>query len=163
MFLRGAARQGYQQVLVREALAGEPVGRFMSQDPVTVPPDLTLDRLVEDYIYKYHHKMYPVAGNGRLEGCITTREVRQVPREEWSRRTVRDAVAQCSLENTVRPNEDALNALARMTRSGNSRLLVVEGGSLLGVVTLKDLMRFLSLKLELEPGGPAPSDELSDR
>lgn len=150
MFLRSAAQQGYQQVLVREALAGEPVSRFMSADPIQVSPNLTLDHLVEDYIYRYHHKMYPVSADGRLAGCITTKEVRAVPREEWPRRTVRDTVVQCSVDNTVSPSEDAVNALAKMTRSGNSRLLVVDGDRLLGVVTLKDLMRFLSLKLELE-------------
>jgi CBS domain-containing protein len=37
-----------------------------------------------------------------------------------------------------------------MTRTGNSRLMVLDRGQLVGVVTLKDLLRFLSLKLDLE-------------
>ena len=37
-----------------------------------------------------------------------------------------------------------------MTRSSLSRLMVVEQGKLVGIIALKDLLRFFSLKLELE-------------
>jgi hypothetical protein len=37
-----------------------------------------------------------------------------------------------------------------MQRTGASRLLVVDGARLVGLVSLKDLLRFLRLKLELE-------------
>ena len=50
------------------------------------------------------------------------------------------------------PDADAMSALEQMNRTQSSRLLVVQGDKLLGIVTLKDLLRFLSLKLELEVG-----------
>ena len=37
-----------------------------------------------------------------------------------------------------------------MNQSGVSRLLVVENGRLVGLVSLKDLLDFFSLKVELE-------------
>jgi Zn-dependent protease len=150
MFIRNAAQMSYQQVLVRNALKGEPVRRFMNPNPVTAPSSITLEELVEDYIYKYHFKMFPVVDNGSLMGCISTRQVKEVPRENWSRETVRELASQCSLENTISPETDALKALAMMNKTGNSRLLVVEGNKLLGILSLRDLMKFLSLKVELE-------------
>jgi predicted transcriptional regulator len=51
---------------------------------------------------------------------------------------------------TVAPDADALEALRTMQRGGVSRLLVTEGDRLVGIVSLKDLLRFLNLKLELE-------------
>ena len=36
------------------------------------------------------------------------------------------------------------------SRTGASRLMVVEGDRLLGILTLKDLLRFFALKMELE-------------
>jgi hypothetical protein len=47
-----------------------------------------------------------------------------------------------------------------MQRLGCSRLLVMEGEHLLGIVTLKDLLRFLNLKLDLEgaDGSSPPPD-----
>jgi CBS domain-containing protein len=43
-----------------------------------------------------------------------------------------------------------MEALSTMSRTRNSRLLVVDGDRLVGVITLKDLLQFLSLKLDLE-------------
>jgi len=150
MFLRSAAQMSYQQLLVRKALEGEPVRRFMNADPVTVPDSITVAKLVEDYIYKYHHKMFPVMAGEKLVGCITTRQVKDIPREAWDRETIREAASPCSEENTISPGTDAIKALSMMNQSGVSRLLVVEKGRLVGLVTLKDLLDFFSLKVELE-------------
>ena len=150
MFLRNAAQTSYQQLLVRKALEGEPVRRFMNANPVTVPDSLTVAQLVEDYIYKYHYKMFPVMAGEKLAGCITTRQVKEIPREAWDRETIREAASPCSPENTISPGTDAIKALAMMNQSGVSRLLVVENGRLVGLVTLKDLLDFFSLKVELE-------------
>jgi len=150
MFIREAAQMSYQQLLVRNALAGEPVRRFMNPHPVTAPSSITVEQLVEDYIYKYHFKMFPVLDNGRLLGCITTRQIKEVPREKWSQVTIGELINRGPQENTISPGTDAIQALALMHQSGTSRLLVVEGGKLVGILTLRDLMQFLSLKVELE-------------
>ena len=142
----------YQQVVIRQALEGEPVERFMQDDITTVSPQTTVHELVEDYIYKHHHKMYPVTDDGRLVGCITTRDVQQVPRTEWEQRTVGDIVEPCGDHNTVKRETDAMQALSSMNRHEASRLMVVDDGHLEGILSLKDLLKFISLKVELEDG-----------
>lgn len=37
-----------------------------------------------------------------------------------------------------------------MNRTGHSRLMVLEGERLVGIVTLKDLLKLIALKLDLE-------------
>ncbi len=150
LFIRAAAGMSYQQLLLREALRGESVRRFMNASPVTVSPSISLQELVDDYIYRYQFKMFPVAEHSQLLGCVTTREVTAVPRGDWTRRTVRDVFKPCSSDNTITPDAEALDALTLMVRTGSSRLMVVEREALVGIVALKDLMRFLSLKFELE-------------
>jgi Zn-dependent protease/CBS domain-containing protein len=150
MFVRSASRMSYQQMLIRRALEGEKVRDFMKADPVTVTPGTTLQELVDDYIFKYHFKMFPVVENGRLVGCVTTAQIKEVPREEWSGRRVSDVNVSCGKDNTVAPDEDAMKALSLMSRTNTSRLMVVEGGELKGVITLKDMMKLLSLKVDLE-------------
>jgi Zn-dependent protease/predicted transcriptional regulator len=151
MFLYSAARMSYQQLLTRRALEGESVRRFMKTDPVTVSSDLTLDRLVEDYVYRYHHKMYPVvADSNKVEGCVTTKQIKEVPKEDWNRRRVGEIAAPCSGENTISPDTDAIKALSLMNQTGSSRLLVTEGDRLAGVITLKDMLNLLSLRVELD-------------
>ncbi|MFZ5452245.1 MAG: site-2 protease family protein [Thermodesulfobacteriota bacterium] len=150
MFIRGAAQTSYQQLLVRNALEGEPVRRFMNPHPVTAPSNITVSQLVEDYIYKYHYKMFPVVDNGDLVGCVTTRMIKEVPRERWSQESVGELAGRGSQENIISPETDAVKALALMHTTGHSRLLVVEGKHLVGILTLRDLMKLLSLKVELE-------------
>lgn len=151
LFLKNAARQSYQQVMLRSALQGEPISRFMRTDPVTVPPNLSIDDLINDYIYRYHFKMFPVvSASHQLNGCISTNDVKSVPREEWRRHSVQEMMQPCSLDNTISPDTDAVTALSKMSTSGLSRLLVVDHGQLVAILALKDLLDFLSLKLDLE-------------
>jgi Zn-dependent protease/CBS domain-containing protein len=150
LFVRGAAQMSYRQALLREALQGEPVQRFMKRDPVTVPRSISVRDLVEDYVYGHQYQMFPVVEEGRLVGCVSTREIKELPREEWERQTVSAIVRQCDPSNTVTADNDALQALGKMSRTGNSRLLVVDGDRLAGVLTLKDLLRFFERKMALE-------------
>jgi Zn-dependent protease/predicted transcriptional regulator len=149
MFLRSSAKMSYQQLVIRKALEGEVVRRFMVSDPMTVKPSTTINQLVEDYIYKYHMKMFPVVDADKLVGCVSTKQVQEISRDEWDRKTVRELATQCSTENTIGPQADAMEALSKMSRSGQSRLIVVEGNHAVGMITLKDMLKFLSLKVEL--------------
>lgn len=150
MFIRGAAQMSYRQVVIRRALGGEPIAHFMQSDPVTVPPSLSVRDLVDDYFYRYHYKMFPVSTNGNLVGYITSKQVRDIPRDQWEQRRVQDLLVPCSSQTTIPPDTDAMKALSIMNRTGNSRLMVVEGGHLVGIITLKDMLRFLNLKLDLK-------------
>ncbi len=150
LFIRGASQSAYQQMLIRRSLEGERVRRFMKSDPITVSPSLTVENLVEDYIYKHHYKMYPVAENGRLIGCVTISQVKTIPKEERETYTVGELAVKCSDNNTIGPDEDAMKALTIMRKTNSSRLMVAEGDKLIGVITLKDMMGLLSLKIDLE-------------
>ncbi|MFG0274901.1 MAG: M50 family metallopeptidase [Phycisphaerales bacterium] len=151
MFLRAAANMSMQHVLLRQHLAGEPVSRFMTPNPQTVPPDITLRDLVERYIYQRQHKLYPVVEGGRLIGCVTINAVRAVEPNRWSDTTVREVMEPTGDANSVRASADAMHALARLRDRDLSRLMVVDdAGELVGVLALRDLLGFFSMKLDLE-------------
>ncbi|MGD2114581.1 MAG: site-2 protease family protein [Acidobacteriota bacterium] len=150
LFVRNAAQMSYQQLLLRRVLEGEPVSRFMEVEPVVAPPWISVEELVEDYVYRHHFKMFPVVSNGRLEGCVTTRQIKELPRDEWANTPVRQLARECSEDNSIAPDADAMKALSAMSRNRASRLLVVEGDELRGVLALKDLLDFFAMKIELE-------------
>ena len=150
LFIRTSAGISYKQLLLQEALRGEPVRRFMNASPVTVSPSLSLQTLIDEYVYRHHFKMFPVVEQARPLGCITTHEIKAVPREQWAQRTVGEMARPISPKNTIAPDVDALQALSRMTETRNSRLMVVDEGRLVGVIARKDLLDFFALKLELE-------------
>lgn len=151
LFLRQAARMSYQQLLMRQALEGEPVRRFMHAEAVTVAPSLSIQEFVENYVYRHQFKFYPVVSNGQLLGCVNLRQVKEIPRSEWSHHTVGEMAKACSEENTIPADADAVQALGRMNQGRVSRLIVLDDRNhLAGVLALKDLLNFLSLKVELE-------------
>lgn len=156
MFLRGAASSAYQQLLLRRLLEGEPVSRFMRTEPVSVSEDDSLRDIVEDYVYKFHYKTFPVTDDsGRLTGTVSTRQIKDIPREEWGQKRVGDVMESMDDKRTLNPDDDALRALTLMNRHGSSRLMVVRDGRLEGILALKDLMELFSLKIELEEDEPA--------
>src|SRR5436309_5201101 len=108
-FVRNAAQASYQQLLLRRALEGEPVSRFMQTDPVTVPRAISVLDLVQGYVYRYHFKMFPVVDDGgRLLGCVTTRKLRELPREEWDRQTAGAVTERCGPVDPARADTDAM-------------------------------------------------------
>jgi Zn-dependent protease len=150
MFLNGAARASYQQLVNRKALEGEPLERFINKNPVTVDPSLSLQDLVDNYVYKHNFKMFPVVKGDALKGCISTKEIKGIPREQWESKRVEEVTVPCSDKNSISSQVDATKALATMNQSNQSRLMVVENNRLIGIITLKDMLKFLSLKIELE-------------
>jgi CBS domain-containing protein len=150
LFVRFAAQASYQQVIIREGLRGVPVRRIMTADPITVPPGISVAQLIDDYVYRHHHKMFPVVENGSLVGCVSINEGKQVPREQWAATTVASIMQPCSAATAIAPDADAMEVLTTMSRTRNSRYLVMEGNRLVGVLSLKDMLKFLSVKLDLE-------------
>lgn len=152
MFLQAAAKMSHQQLIIRRMLEGKPVRRFMQPDLLTVSPSASVEQLVNDYIYKHHLKMFPVSDSGKLEGCVFAEQVKAVPRGEWPVRTVGELARPCLEESTVDSQLDSAELLSRMSRSGSTRLIVVEGDQVVGAVSLADIMKSVSLKMELEQG-----------
>ncbi len=167
MGLNTAANAGDQQVLIRQALRREPVRHFMNPQLIVVPPSLDLLHWVEDFVYRYHHHAFPVADNGQLEGLVTTHALNRIPRSEWTEHTIAEVMAHDLEAFGIAADADAFAALGKMQRTGSNRLLVTEGDHLLGIVSLKDLLQFLNMKLELEgrdsrgrgPDGPVLPDQ----
>jgi Zn-dependent protease len=151
MFIRAAATATYQRLLAGQLLAGIPVRRLMQTNLVVVPPDLPVSQLVEDILLQRGHKRVPVIDDdGRPLGCVGVDEVRRIPPEARSTRSVRDVLTPLGADATIAPDAEARRALEQMQRAGHSRLFVTEGGRLTGVLTLRDLLQYLSVKSELQ-------------
>lgn len=97
LFVRHASQMSYQQALVRHTLEGEEVTRFMNESPVCVPPEISIQELVDDYIYRHHFKTFPVVEGDKH------RRMRQHPRHsEHPARGVEGAPGERSLHRMQR-------------------------------------------------------------
>jgi Zn-dependent protease/CBS domain-containing protein len=152
VFLRSASRSSFEHVLLQQALAGEPVRRFMRPHPIAVDADMSIRQLVEEYLYRYDFQMYPVVEQeDHLVGCVSTQDVRKVPKEEWERHHVFEVSTPCSDKNTISPDTDALNALSKIQETGGGSLLVTDHDHhLVAVISPRDVMNFLAAKMQMQ-------------
>ncbi len=162
MFLQAAASSSAQQVALREQLVGLRVSDVMTPEAslVTVSPDLTVDRFVDEYLWRERYDGFPVLGAGRaFLGLVGIEQVRAVPREAWRTTRVEAIMRPAAEVPTVSAGEDAVRALERMMSTGEGRLPVVRGNhagqaELAGIVTRRDILHLLRLRTDLGAGRP---------
>lgn len=159
LFLRGAATTSYENQLVRQALEGEKVARIMVESPVAVPDNITIQELVDSYVEKDFAGLYPVVDGKRMSGVIldnpvlgsiSLEKIKQIPKNRWRTLSVHQLMTPSTAENTVSPDTEAIEVVEIMKKQGNSGLLVVVEGHLMGMVTFKDLVKFISDKVEIK-------------
>ena len=148
-FLLDAARSSYQQLLLHNALSGVRIKDIMTTDVVTIPPEATVQQAVDDYFLRLNYAAFPVADGHHLRGILTLPHVRQVPREQWPHTRVGDVVEPLDQSGMMRPTADAWDALTAMAGADQGRVLVVEGGELVGIISRTNIMRFLRTKMGL--------------
>lgn len=149
-FLFFAANASYQKLLIKESFVGKTVRHFMNPTPITVPSDITLQEFVDRYLYRYHYKMYPVTIEDKISGLMTMQMLKLHTHEEWKHLLVGQVMEQISPSNSIALNTPIEEALNKMNESNSSRLLVIEHHRIVGMVTLKDLLEYIALKMELE-------------
>jgi Zn-dependent protease len=150
LFLRGAARMSYRQLLFRLAFEGKTVSSLMDPDPDTVPADISLRRVVEKHLPRHPDKIFPVVDDGRLAGCLTIAQIKKIPRGEWGERLAGENISSCPKAAVIDPDAEVLEAMSRMKTSGLNSLLVIDGQKLVGTLALSDILGALSAWIELE-------------
>jgi Zn-dependent protease/CBS domain-containing protein len=148
-FLLQGAQASYAQVVLKEALAGIPVRDIMVRDVVTVAPDLTVKELIERYFLAHGYGGFPVVENGQVLGLVALGDVKRVSPENYDRLSVREVMVPLADRLTIAPKDDVSVAFQRMAEEELGRLIVMERGRMLGLVTKTGLSRFLQMKLEL--------------
>lgn len=153
LFLRGAAKMAYRQLVWKRMLEGVPVSKVMNTDVPTVPPDASAERFAEDYLYRWDIDTFPAAEDDRLVGCIQGDDLKRIPRDRWSETSVRDLARTCPTDHVLQADDRALDAWQRLrdAAGGNGTpYIVLDGDRLVGMVTSQDMLRYLSRRSRFE-------------
>jgi Zn-dependent protease/CBS domain-containing protein len=142
-FLVQAARSSYQELQLQQLLAGVEAEDVMAADLRRIPPELSLQDAVDDYFMRYDHSAFPVEEQGRTIGLLTLRGVRRVPREQWPTHRVRDHMVPLGDQVVVAPHARMDGVLGKLQDGGAGRVLVVQDGEVVGIITPSDLTRWL--------------------
>ena len=113
---------------------------LMQRNLVTVADDATIGEAVAEMI-ETHLSALPVLDSfGRAVGVISVRDILSAARRHGSYEMLVLEVMQAWPE-TIGPEADAHTATEHMLVGGVPRLFVVEGGALVGVISLTDIAR----------------------
>jgi len=151
-FIKSGAETSLSATLVGETLSGVMVRDIMTRNVLTVPPDISVEHLIADYLLVHRHGGYPVVTNGKTLGLVTMQSVRSIPKELRSVRSVEEIMVPIDRVVTAPPTLSALDAMKKMGKARIGRLLVTDGTQLLGIVTSGDVMRAVHLRQELGVG-----------
>jgi len=144
-FMLGAAEAEESRALLTRALGGLRVRDVMSSDPVVGPDWVSVDELINQYVLSHHFTTFPVKDfDGKLSGLVTLSQLKRVPREARSSTRVRDIAVPLQLAPTARPTEPLVDVLQRLEEPGQ-RLLVMEDGRLVGIVSPRDIAHALQV------------------
>lgn len=149
MFLYGAARMGYESVLVKDALRHSLIREVMTTHVITIDSELKIDKAVEDYFLRFHHNSFPVVNNNKIIGMLNLAAIKQVPKEKWTETIAKDAVHPVNDYELISSREKTSSALGRLIEHEFEHLLVMDGDRLVGIVTRRDIMKLLRYKMDL--------------
>lgn len=150
LFLHGAGSYAVRQTESRSLLGQEDVTRFLQNQIAIVSPDLTINTLVDKYVYKHYQKVFPVVDKEKLVGVVTLQTLLSLDRHKWHWLHVASIMDRPDATNTVAHDYNAADALDLMHREGRDTLLVEKEGKFLGVVTFRDLVAFLSITMKID-------------
>jgi Zn-dependent protease/predicted transcriptional regulator len=135
IFLFAAARGSRRQAAMRSSLATMPIRELMVRPVISVTPDLTLEEAVNRYFLPYGYSEFPVVQESRLLGLITVADVQAVPISRWAASRVADVMRLMDEQSTIGPDMSTMQAVDRMIQQEVERLIVVEHGLVVGLIT----------------------------
>jgi len=142
-FLDGSARAATARDSLDRLLAGHTVAEAMTYECLTVPPQLTLDLVVEHYLLRQGGRCLVVSGGEGPVGLLTAHQVQHVPRNRWLTTHAGDVCRPLAELRTVSPETPLRQALEQMSADGVNQLLVFAAGELQGMITREGLLTFI--------------------
>jgi len=147
-FLGNAAVGSYRQLTLQQILQGHAVSEAMTRDCLTVPPDLTLVRLVNEHVLPSGNQCFVVTTDSHIQGLITLKIIKAVPREMWATKKVAEVMIPFEELKQIRPDEDLASVFKILTEEVN-QLPVVEGGRVIGMISRENLLAFINIRDKL--------------
>lgn len=117
------------------------VGETMSV-PVSIEPDVTVSKLVDEILPLHRQTSFPVAINKQLHGILALEDLKSLPRERWRATKARDVMRPIGPRFFVDPSATLEYAKELMKRNGIGSLAVVNtSGQLVGFLQNGKLRR----------------------
>jgi Zn-dependent protease/CBS domain-containing protein len=148
-FLDSAATAQVHQVMFQGLLAGHTVSQAMSQRCIVIPPDATLQQVVDEHILSGGQRCVLVNRGESTVGLITLHRIKEVPRDKWPMTRASQVMLPLEKMKRISPDKELWTALEQMDRDGVNQLPVMTDGRMVGMLSREDVITFLRTLEEL--------------
>jgi Zn-dependent protease/CBS domain-containing protein len=148
-FIKDASSASYQQSRLDEALRGTTVRDAMVEGVATVPGSGSVAEAAREYFMRTGYGSYPVTRGETVVGLLCLKDVLGLSPEEREATSVQGAMRPLTDAIVTDPDAPLPMAIARMAEAGITRLLVVHGDRLVGMLTTSGVIRRLRVREKL--------------
>lgn len=145
-FIIQAAEASYKQLVLKGILSKVIVSDIMETEVPCVDPGISIQKIANDFFLQYKQGGFPVCDKETLLGMVTLEDVKKIPKESWPRVKVKEIMTKAKDLETVSPQDNAFDALMKMTKRKVGRLPVIKDGKFLGLVTRNSIIFTISFK-----------------
>lgn len=147
--LNTAAMHSRRPMILRKTLRGIKARDVMARDCPLISPKLSLSQLVRDYILVTGQRYFVVAGRVKLEGVVSVRNIKKVPKKRRHSTTVGEIMTPASEIRTAQAEQPAASLLEQMNEWQIDYIPVLERDRVIGIVGRDSLRRFVKTRSEL--------------
>ena len=142
-FLESAAGAQIQQVMVQGLLVGHRVSEAMGNACTHVSGDTPVQRLIDQEVLTHGRRCFLVDQGNRPVGLLTLHNIKEIPRTSWTTTTAAQAMIPLDKLSKVEPNAELWKALEKMGGDGINQMPVVQGETIVGMLSRADIVRYL--------------------
>jgi Zn-dependent protease/predicted transcriptional regulator len=148
LFLKSSAETEFRSFELRFGLQDMKIAEIMAP-AIAVDSSTTISKFVNDYVFHYHYRVFPVVELGRFVGMIDVRSIKAVSPNDWPTAKIGAFLSDPSTYCVLDPDMDATAALRLLMTRNSSKAPVVRKGTLIGFLTRSDLFKLVSLKRDI--------------
>jgi CBS domain-containing protein len=105
---------------------------------------LPVEEFIDDFVTQSHHGAYPLADeHGHIVGLLALRKLRATPRLQHGHYTLGEVGTPIERLVTTTPDASIVDVIVSMNESGDGRVLVFDGGQLVGIISPTDIARLM--------------------
>jgi Zn-dependent protease/predicted transcriptional regulator len=156
-FLSTAARGEAESLRLESVLGPLQARDVMSQNYVVVPPGLSLQLIVDEFMVAEGHRAVIVARDETVYGIVSISDIRKVPRDRWADTPAQAVMTPREEVATVNADTPAMEALELIAQRGLNQVPVLEEGRMVGLITRRELIERIQVAEQLEDRREAPT------
>jgi CBS domain-containing protein len=145
-FLLLLSTLSYEQVVIKDALAGKMAADFVDTKYASIGPGVKLREAVVKHFLGKDADFIIVKDKEGFHGLVSAEQVHAVPKKYWAKEKVHGVMIPAKKIPKVKLHTGAYAALTKMLKSGLDFLPVVEKNDLKGIIRRTDLLRYVKLK-----------------